>query len=80
MRIAPQSAKVGSFMVVAVKTATEESSVIKYRNNYEEALNHATELWKANPDHGVFFLVLEVQGKVCAQPFPSIQTKLTEKL
>jgi len=80
MRIAPQSVKVGRFMVVAVNTATEDSHVLKYRNNFEEALQDAEERWRMNPNMGFIFLVLEVQGIASAQPFPSIQTKLTEKL
>lgn len=80
MKIQPKSTDVGQYYVMGVDTYKEEAHIVRYWNNYTTALKDATDLWSKAPDSGVFYLVVEVQGKVCAQPTPNVQTKLTEKL
>lgn len=80
MRIAPQSIGVGKFMVLSVKVVDEESHVVRYWNDYENALKDAHERWYEARDKGYIFLVVEVQGIIANQAAPCVTTKLTEKL
>lgn len=80
MNINVKNTEVGQYYVMSVHPKKGEAGIVRYWNSYTSALQDATEIWVKSPDSGAFYIVVEVQGKVCAQGVPNITTKLTEKL